>query len=127
MLNVFPIQFLAPLAYFILRVLYGLYLLRLTTRSHDAVKRVPTLPRHTRYMYLGVALVTGITSLSLIFGYLTQIGALVSGGLALMHMRKDAHEYFPVVMPRSTALLSFAASVTLFITGAGAFAIDLPI
>jgi uncharacterized membrane protein YphA (DoxX/SURF4 family) len=127
MLNVFPIQFLAPLAYFILRVLYGLYLIRLGERSRIETKKVPTLPLKARVTYSIATILTLLSALSLILGFLTQIGAVVSGVLALIHMRKDAHAFLPVVMPRSSALLSLAISLTLFITGGGAFAVDLPI
>jgi uncharacterized membrane protein YphA (DoxX/SURF4 family) len=132
MLNLFPIQFLAPLAYLLLRVCLGVILLTLGyrhLRNRHALKEIFTF-RFFPYglffaWYMGTwELIIGIL---FILGLFTQIAALCAIALSLkmsiMHKR-FAH---PLIPQRLVYILMLAISLSLFITGAGAFAIDLPL
>ena len=126
MLNPFPIQFLALFAYFILRLFLGWLLfwqgyrlLRLTPRNQ------PNSPP-TWVLWL-VGSVEILVGLQFILGFLTQIAALITTALALIVLclpRIRLRQYLP---DSSFWLLTIAVSLSLFITGSGVFAYDLPI
>ncbi len=117
MLNPFPIQFLALLAYALLRICVG-GILAYRATSHLREKR--TLVQ----AFGALELVSG---LMLIVGYYTQIAALLSGGVALLALSVHAVRSALSMGGRQFYLLLFVASLSLFITGAGFFAFDLPI
>ena len=128
-LNPIPIQFLSLLAYFILRFGVGTLLLHIAIRvwqqRAQCTIAIAGIPKH----YLLVPLVTGkvVIALMLLAGFYTQYAAL-----ALMLMCVDiivtqrwiAH---PALPPRIFYTLMLFAAISLFITGGGAFALDLPI
>ncbi len=132
MLNLFPIQFLALFAYFLLRVLAGtvlLYLGLLHARSFPTLKDGLSLSwwpygRVSAGILIATELATGIM---LLLGFATQLAALV---LILMSLKLFilrgwlTHETIP---PRPFYLLLLGIALCLFITGAGAFAFDLPV
>lgn len=69
----------------------------------------------------GVALVAAVFLLA---GYATQLAALIGiGYLAFVYYKKDHDSVFN---SRPLAFLAFAVLVSILITGAGAFALDLP-
>jgi uncharacterized membrane protein YphA (DoxX/SURF4 family) len=128
MLNPFPIQFLSLFAYFILRVITGLVLLVLGRRhlkqSHlnNALAEIKPTKR-----ILVFALLEIIVGVMLILGWYTQIAALIlislSGIILFIHKKIVA-----ITLPsRLTYLLFLAIGLSLFITGAGVPAFDLPI
>ena len=135
MLNPFPeVLFLEPLAPFILRIAAGAILL-LIGYSHFTKERREGIASDLRikwgatgtffiWVLGGAELLAG---LSLILGFLTQIGAILGGivALKLLWFRKT----YTKVAPHSAAFytLLFAICLSLFFTGAGAFAIDLPL
>lgn len=123
MLNIFPLQFLALLAYFILRLFVGSTVLYLgiTHLKHRSRLR---FSGKTPFILIALELLSG---LSLIAGAYTQLGAMLLIGIAiyLLIVNKKWHkDHIPAPM---TAFLLIGCGLTLFITGAGAFAFDLPI
>lgn len=132
MLNPIPIQYLALLAYFILRFGVGVILLHLGIKvfNHRAAiaASLPTqLQRISAVsvwlMILGKITIGGL----LLVGFYTQYAALILMLMCLDLMitrRLIAH---PALPNRIFYVLLFFAAASLFITGAGAFAIDLPV
>lgn len=119
MLNPFPIQFLALFAYFLLRVVAGGTLVH-TALTH---RKVPGFIGVFRFIILaelalGTLLLLGLgtqyAALGLL-GYCVCIGVL---------KRRTKHPALPAT---STLVLLFGIGLSLFITGAGVFAFDLPI
>lgn len=119
MLNPFPIQFLAPLTYFLLRVVLGFLIIRLGKRLLGQRPRTTT---HTAVA--GIEIVVGSM---LILGVYTQIAALVTMILTIPVLMRPHASFQTFQTSRSTALLMCVVAISLFITGAGAFAFDLPI
>lgn len=132
MLNLFPIQFLALFAYFILRIGTGFVLL-FFAHSHfrhraslaETIK-IPFFP-FGKFTTLTLILSELVISFLLIFGLYTQIGALLliilSFKIIIWHKRFS----HPAIASRLTYFLLLAIGLSLFITGAGVFAFDLPI
>ncbi len=132
MLNLFPIQFLALFAYFILRVITGLVVLWLGHQHyqyrHDLsqILVLPIFPFGKTAVFFLVFTEVVIGTL-LTIGLFTQAGAIL---LMLLSLKMIVlHKYFhhPTLPNRLTYLLFFAIGFSLFITGAGVFAFDLPI
>lgn len=132
MLNPFPIQFLALLAYLILRVFVGGILVYLgithLSRRHD-LKHAISLPL---FPY-GLASVWYLATLELlagvmfIVGFYTQIAAIISFFIALEMLVLYSRFRSPLIPSKLFYVLLLGASISLFITGAGALAFDLPI
>jgi len=132
MLNPIPIQYLALLAYFILRFGVGIVLLHLGFKVlSERVSIAASLPK-------AMASVASLTVWALILGKLSIGGLLLLGfytqyaALALMLMCLDLMLtrrliHHPILPNRIFYVLMFFAALSLFITGAGAFAIDLPL
>ena len=116
MLNPFPIQFLAPLAYFLIRVTLGFVCLRtgallLRTEETSAKRKI-----------LGTILISA--GIALIFGVFTQYAALTTiFTLTLSSIWKASLPH----LTRTTLVLMMVMAISLFITGAGPFAFDLPL
>ncbi len=132
MLNPFPIQFLAPLAYFLLRVCVGFILIRLGKTNIKL--RVPTSTisdTHSIPFPSVVFLTLGVIEIAIgilcIIGFSTQIAALCALIISLLHILKPQKLMHDRTPSRIFFVLLFITSLSLFITGAGAFAIDLPI
>jgi hypothetical protein len=116
MLNLFPIQFLAPLTYFLLRITLGFLCIRIgfmMMRAENASKK---------RRFLGT-LFTGAGSL-LFLGLYTQGAALLTLLLSGVGVFRSGtvHE-----LTRTSLVLMCVIAVTLFVTGSGPFAFDLPI
>lgn len=127
MLNPFPIQFLALLGYFILRVVLGWllfwqgYNLIYQARFNDPEKLPP------KWLLWGAGLFEIIIGLQFLFGLMTQIAALLTiafAGLILIIPKSKIRTLLP---DTSFWLLVIGVCLCLFITGAGLFAYDLPI
>lgn len=114
MLSLFPLHFLSLLAYFLLRIVVGIIALfmgsALLARSG------------THNKVLGSLLTLAGTQF--VLGFYTQVASLILATLMFLGGVKPS--LFPG-KPRSFFLLMWAVAVSLFITGAGAFAFDLPI
>lgn len=119
MLNPFPIQFLAPLAYCILRVALGILLIRFGNRLLQKEPRsvFPTLLGWVEILMGALFIVGFYTQIVALFTIVLSIPVLVKSN-TLLHA-------FPI--NRATVFLICMIAFSLFITGAGAFAIDLPI
>lgn len=129
MLNPIPIQFLALLAYFILRFGIGIILLHIAIKVWQSRGQFSVVIDGMPKQYIVWPLIIGkvVIALMLLVGFYTQYAAaaLMLMCLDLMITRRwVAH---PALPPRVFYLLLFFAACSLFITGAGAFAVDLPI
>jgi uncharacterized membrane protein YphA (DoxX/SURF4 family) len=132
MLNLFPIQWLALFAYMILRVVVGgifIYLGRTHLYNFSTLAaqlKLPLVSSQNGALILIIATEFIIGSL-LVIGLFTQAVAALS--VALCTKIIIWHPRFPhgSVPTRQTYLLLVACSVSLFITGAGVLAFDLPI
>jgi energy-converting hydrogenase Eha subunit E len=116
MLNPFPIQFLAPLAYFLIRITLGFVCVR---TGAFLLRDTASTPKRK---LLGTFLL--VTGTALIFGFYTQVAALITFVITLFGMTRTGG--IPR-LTRTSLLLMAAMSISLFITGAGPFAFDLPI
>ncbi len=132
MLNLFPIQFLAPIAYLLLRVCIGIVLLRLGVRhiqNRHSLKETFSFSMfpYGLFMvwYMGVIEV----ALGILFlcGFVTQLAALLTILFSLKFIIMHSRFTHPLIPPRLVYVLIGVISFSLFITGAGIFAIDLPI
>lgn len=132
MLNPFPIQFLALLAYFILRVIVGFVFLHLAYRHfklRKTLQPILVLPyfsfgKITTFVLIITELIIGIMFL---VGFYTQIAALITIIMSLKMLVLRNKFITPHLPNRLTYLLLFGIGCSLFITGAGIFAFDLPI
>ncbi len=119
MLNVFPIQFLAPLAYLILRVILGIVFLRM------AKFQLQKDESGSRSWLSGFF--SSVVGIIFILGFYTQIAAL----LGILSAIASRFSYFKArgfsYLEPTAALLVGAISLSLFITGGGPFGFDLPI
>jgi uncharacterized membrane protein YphA (DoxX/SURF4 family) len=132
MLNIFPIQFLAPIAYTLLRLCVGLFLIRLginhiTNRDSLSSTFSFSFFPFPQFVIICMSIAELLAGLSLTLGYLTQLGALLSVALSLKCIFLHARLTHPLIPSRSFYTLLLFASISIFITGAGAFAFDLPI
>lgn len=125
MLNLFPIQFLAPLAYALLRFLLGTLFVYIGLRHIRNRKLVVTEIPIVRTCIL--AFFEILIGIGFIFGFYTQgvaLGALFFSMLYITHRKKTGALYIP---EQPFIMLIVASAISLFITGAGIFAFDLPI
>ena len=132
MLNVFPIQFLAPLAYTLLRIVLGGILFQLGfqhIRHREGLKSVFTFPffPYGGFMVWYLAIIELLLGVLFFAGFLTQIAALLAVLLSLKFIVMHKKFHHPLIPTRLTYALILTISCALFITGAGALAIDLPI
>ncbi|HMA79217.1 MAG TPA: hypothetical protein VKP88_09010 [Candidatus Paceibacterota bacterium] len=129
LLNPIPIQWLALLAYFILRFGVGIILLHVAIRLWQQRGQFSVVLNGVAKQLILWPLVGGkvVIAAMLLVGFYTQYAALALMLLCLdliLTRRFIAH---PALPPRIFYVLLFFAAVSLFITGAGAFAVDLPI
>lgn len=132
MLNPFPTMWLSLLAYFVLRVFIGFTLLHLGIKHLHNLKQLDeALMRLGGFVPKGIGITlvcfeVGI-AVFLIAGYRAQYACLA--GLALFtllffYRNKIRSSLLP---GRHYYVLLIGALLSLFITGAGAFAFDLPL
>jgi putative oxidoreductase len=132
MLNIFPVQFLAPLAYALLRICVGFIFIRLGyshIKARQELKNVFTLPIAPFGLFFAwyVGILEIVIGTLFILGLFTQIAALLATFycIKLLILRK---RFSHPLLPRGYFLtLLLMTSISIFITGAGAFAFDLPI
>lgn len=132
MLNLFPIQFLSPFAYLLLRVCLGFVLVHLGIVHIRHRHELKTVFSFTFFPYgLFFAWYLGIVEIIVgglfIAGFLTQIASLLTIFLALKFLIMHKRFAHPLIPPRLVYILLFFISLSLFVTGAGIFAFDLPI
>ncbi len=132
MVNVFPILFLAPLAHTVLRIVAGLLLAKLALRHvHHAKELAPRLHfpffPFPNFLALWLALTELVIAFMYIAGFYTQIAALIAMVYCIKFIVLYRKVQGPHIPSKMFFVLLFAVSLSLFITGAGAFAFDLPI
>ena len=131
MLNPFPIQFLSLFAYFLLRLFVGSILIYLGIshyKHRSELKNVLTLswfPYGTFTIY-AFAIGELIIGSLLIAGAYTQYAALAVMAMSFKMLIMRGWFQHHTLPPKIFYLLLFGASLSLFITGAGAIAFDLP-
>ncbi len=133
MMNPFPITYLALLAYAILRIFLGLFITYLGYQ-HLVVKRselrtalVSRFPRIGSFFTVYLALGELVLGIMFTVGFYTQIAALAGAAYALkmLYFRKTlTHPLFP---SPAFYFLMIGVCASLFITGAGVFAFDIPL
>ncbi len=132
MLNLFPIQFLALFAYFILRIITGLVFLNLGLKHYkkrEELSSVLILPIFPFGKISVIILITFelIIGTLLILGLFTQIAAIliILTSVKMLFLRhRFTHDSLP---SKLTYFLLLGIGISLLITGAGVFAFDLPI
>ena len=132
MLNLFPIQWLALLAYFILRVGVGsvfLYLAHTQIKNWQQLPTTINLPvvKNGKVIFTFLIIAELVTGTLYIIGLATQAAALLATLLCIEML--IWHKRFPAgsIPGKLTYVLILFISLSLFITGAGALAFDLPI
>ena len=134
MLNPFPIQYLSMVAYALLRLCVGVLFMRMGYQHLAARKTIPDLIKNSfpffpfgrtaLFMIVATELITGAL---FTLGFYTQIAAILSMAFCiklLVWNKRLPANYF---QNRTFYVLLFFASASLFITGAGFIAFDLPI
>lgn len=117
-LSVFPIMFLALLAHAIVRIVAGAFLLSVAWRTARSTEG----RRMARILF---ALLESALGILLCIGYYTQPTALALALSTIVCLL--FHKHLPTYVPsRSNCFLLLGISLSLVITGAGAFAIDMP-
>jgi uncharacterized membrane protein YphA (DoxX/SURF4 family) len=135
MINPFPIAYLSLVAYAALRVILGLILLNLgyrhmtkdNARLTEALRAcVPTFARLAPGFAIYFAVVELALGAAFVAGFYTQIAAMVAVvyALKLLYLRNRLADLIP---SPSFFLLMIGVSISLFITGAGILAMDIPI
>ena len=114
MLSVFPeVLFLSPLAPFLIRAALGILF------AHSAwnhIQKTDTAPRILAVFEAALGVVLAL-------GAWTQPAALAAAAVAIVWLaRPDIR-----TTAASTALLALVMSLSLIVTGAGAYAFDLPL
>lgn len=132
MLNPFPIQFLAILAYTILRVFIGTLLIYFGVNHVTHRKELretfsfPTKRLSLPFLVFFI-LAEFLAGAMLLVGLYTQVAALIVICMSLKIILFHKQCASPYVQSRLFYLLLLVSAFSLFITGAGAFAFDLPI
>jgi len=119
MLNLFPIQFLAPFAYFLLRVALGFLIIRLGVRILKQDSRT--------YWSTSLGIIEISIGFLFILGIYTQLAALLTLVLSTPSVFRPHTVLRAWLTNHGTVFLMYFIALSLFITGAGAFAFDLPI
>ena len=97
-----------------------------THREEIGKMHFPVVGRGEWIAWLAVIVEAG-TALALFLGYYTQYAAIVGALMALKQIvwgRKYPHFF---IISRSTSFLLLVITLSLLLTGAGAFAFDLPL
>ena len=132
MLNIFPIQFLAPLAYTLLRVILGFVFIRfgiVHIKERARLKHILAFSQlHFGLFFTWFLVFTELLIGTLfLLGFLTQIAALLAIILSVKMILLHKHFVHPCIPNKLTYTLILSISLSLFITGAGYLAVDLPI
>ncbi|MCA9365356.1 DoxX family protein [Candidatus Kaiserbacteria bacterium] len=133
MLNPFPTQFLALGAYLFLRLVVGLILIyfgfRHLSYKYDLADKLPAFPW---FPYRGLAIyIFAYTEIiaggMFIAGSYLQYAAIVVVIMSIKMLYWKKHLDHPSIPGVYFYILLIAVSISLFITGAGILAVDLPI
>jgi len=132
MLNLFPIQWLALVAYFILRVFVGfvlIFLARRHLRSFSELVASTQIPFiSNQKIGVGILIISEmILGFMFLTGALTQVAAIGLFFLSIKMLMWQGRFNHPSIPAPLVYVLLIGCSLSLFITGAGVFAFDLPI
>ncbi len=132
MLNPFPIQFLALVGYLILRATVAgilIYLGFSHLKHRDELKNVLVLSwfSYGTLSTWALAIIEIVLGLFIFVGAHTQYAVLLVSIMCIKMIVLRHWFSHSTIPPRIFYVLLLGASLTLFITGAGAFAFDLPI
>ena len=132
MLNPFPIQFLALFAYFVLRVTIAVCLLYLGTthwRRRDELQHVLRLSWFPYGRFAATVFPLGelVIGFFLLAGAYTQFAALAVCLMSIKLLLLRNYFSHPSIPEKLFYFLLLGAATTLFITGAGVPAFDLPL
>lgn len=134
--NPFPTMFLALVAHAILRIIFGLILMALGYRHLFAERQtltqaiascVPRLSGMAKLFAIKLAIAELLLGAMFVFGFYTQIAALgtIIYAMKMLFFRKHLN---PPLMPTPAFFaLAIGVCLSLFITGAGVFALDIPL
>jgi uncharacterized membrane protein YphA (DoxX/SURF4 family) len=135
MINPFQTTYLAIVAYAVLRVFLGLILMRLgyLHLTRDAGKTtaglrlaLPTFSRAASGLAVYLGIIEIVIGAMFTAGLYTQIAAIAGVFYALKMLW--CHKHLREVLPSpSFYVLMIGVSITLFITGAGILAFDIPL
>jgi hypothetical protein len=132
MLTLFPqILFLSPLAPTLLRFAAGIVFFQIAWELYekrDELSRMKFIVvGKGAWVPLFSSLVAFLTGVGLVLGIYTQAAAIVGAAFALKSF--VWHPRYPrfFTMPRTVSALLFIICLSLILTGAGAFAFDLPL
>lgn len=132
MLSFFPqILFLAPLGITFLRIgaaiAFAVIAYRIIqSEEHIEDTSFPLIGKPASWMVWLTAIINAVIAISLFMGYATQIMALVGALSATKHL--VFYKKYRAILPLSSGTYSFLILIcfVLVVTGAGAFAFDLP-
>jgi uncharacterized membrane protein YphA (DoxX/SURF4 family) len=131
MLNTFPgllLPFLAPTFLRVGLAIVFAAIAYVQWRRRDEISKTDmvVIGRGTWWVWLSIAVHLAV-ALMLVFGYYTQIAAIMGASLSLKHAFWS-HRY-PRIFPlgRAAGFLMLLISLSLILSGAGAFAQDLPL
>jgi len=132
MLSLFPqILFLAPLGLTLIRVSAGITFLWLAywhgSREHELRSvRFPVVGRGAWIVWVSVAWEVAVGA-ALIVGFYAQLAALLGALSAVKFLlwRTRYPQFIPLA--RQTSVLLLAICLSLLVSGAGAYAFDLPL
>lgn len=136
MINLFPTMFLSLVAHAILRIFIGTILVSLGIRhyrrnrtavTHIIRERFPLLSGLAPYIALKWALFEVIIGLMFIGGIYTQVAAILCALLSIKMLLLRNMLPYPLIPQPMFWFLTLGVSLSLFITGAGVFAFDIPI
>lgn len=136
MINPFPTVFLALIAYAVLRVFIGLALVSLGLKHFRHSRPELTRVISTRFPFLSrvawlIAWKYGVAEMLIgamfIVGFFTQIAAIVAAILSIKMLVFRKTFTYPLVPTPVFWFLTLGIAISLFITGAGVFAFDIPI
>ena len=133
MINPFPIIFLSQIAHAILRLFIGLLFISLGYQHATSKKALlktavtPFMPRLASFFTGYVVIAEVVIGVMFITGFYTQIAAILSFlfSLKMLYFRRTFT--YPLMPPSFFFILLIGVSVSLFITGAGVFAFDIPL
>lgn len=132
MLSVFPqILFLAPLSATLLRVAaaftFAYVVWKQAEHREDLARiRFPIVGSGMWIVWLSI-IIEGSIALALFVGIYTQVAALLGAIAAAKYVFWKKYAPTAVPLTRGTSLLLLVVTLSLLVTGAGAFAFDLPL
>lgn len=132
MLNPFPeLLMLGFFASTIVRVAAGLAFLYVAYTQYQRRGEIyklnlPVVGRSVWFCWLAIIFHTVVGAV-FFFGYYTQIGAIIAIVALLKGLWLNRRYPSVIILPRSTILLLIAICASLLLSGAGAFAFDLPL